>query len=98
MKNQNEHVLDTLIFILEKIKDEKLSWFLTGSANLLVQGIDIIAKDIDIITTKEDAFKFYNLFLEYGIQEVKYSSTDKFRSYFGKLNIKGIHKWNHGIK
>ena len=90
MTDKNKIVLETLRFILSKIKDLELDWVLVGSTNLVVQGIDIIAKDIDIITTANDAKIFYRLFEEFGIQEVSYSSTDKYRSHFGKLMIEDV--------
>lgn len=90
MKSHNQKIIDIILFILDRIKDEKLTWVLTESANLLIQDIDVNANDIDILITKKDAYRFYNLFKEFGLKEIEYSATDKFRSFFSKLIINEI--------
>ncbi len=90
MKNHNKRIIDVILFISDRTKNENLEWVLTGSANLLIQGLSVDVEDIDILIAKKDVFNFYNFFKEFGIQKVEYSATDKFRSYFGKLIINEI--------
>ena len=86
----NQKILQTLLFILNTFQNKKFNFVIVGSTNLLIQDITIEAHDIDIVTTKKDAFKMCSLLKQYEIQEMSYSSTKEFRSWFGKLNINGL--------
>ena len=86
----NQKILQTLLFILNTFQNKKFNFVIVGSTNLLIQDITIEAHDIDIVTTKKDAFKMCSLLKQYEIQEMSYSSTKEFRSWFGKLNVNGL--------
>jgi hypothetical protein len=47
-------------------------------------------EDIDIVGDKEMALVCNGLLAEYLIEEVAFKESDKFKSYFGKFEIKGI--------
>ena len=87
----NDVVSDVLLLILEKIGNRNLNWVLVGSTNLFIQGIEVNAKDIDIVSTKEDILKIESILKEYSIKKVVFSESDKYRSWFGRLIINNIH-------
>lgn len=88
--DHNEKVVGVLEFLSEKLEDKNFNWVLVGSTNLFIQGVSIIAKDIDIVSTKEDILKIEELFKSYSIKKIVYSESEKYRSWFGRLVIDNI--------
>lgn len=84
----NNSQIKALELIITKLNN--INYILTGSTNLALQGVDIKANDIDIITNKSNANKIYNLLKMYNVIKPKQSGTDKFRSYYALYNIEGI--------
>ena len=68
---------------------ENIDWILSGSYSLFIQGVDIEANDIDIVTNKVGAIKLDSLLSKYCIKPLEYSSTSEFRSYYGNYLIEG---------
>jgi len=56
-----QKVYELLAFILKEIREPFL-WRLEGSANLLVQGVDVKVNDLDITTNEEGINIFRELF------------------------------------
>ncbi len=81
----DEKFLLILKIVSEKLKD--IPWVLGGSSSLYLQGIDVKPRDIDIITTKENAFKINEILKEFEINPVEFSETEKIRSYRGTFKI-----------
>ncbi len=90
MKNIIHHFLDVLEIIFHRFKVNDIKWVLVGSTSLILQGVDIKPGDIDILTNKEGALKSNKIFKEYLIEEVKWSETELFKSYFGKFKMNNI--------
>ena len=57
---------------------------------MILQGLTMGADDIDIVCDKKTALLFNDLFKKQILDEVKYSQTDKFKSYYGKFAIDKI--------
>ncbi len=89
-KPNNDPNFTVLDNFLKRISKAEIEWVLVGSTNLALQGIDIQAKDIDIVTTKDGADKIAKIFKKNLTKEMEYSESERFKSYFGKLEIKGI--------
>lgn len=89
-KPNNEPNFIALDYFLKRISNAEIEWVLVGSTNLALQGIEIQAKDIDIVTTKDGANKIEDLFKKDLTKKVEYSEAERYKSYFGKLEIKGI--------
>lgn len=53
---------ETLIFVAKKLNEAQLKWALIGSANLALQGMDMVPNDIDILIGIQDKDKITNLF------------------------------------
>lgn len=86
----NEKVVSVLEFLLEKLEDKNFNWVLVGSTNLFIQGVSITAKDIDIVSTKDDILKIEEIFETYSLKKIVYSESEKYRSWFGRLIIDNI--------
>ena len=49
----DSEIYSVLHYFLTRINGVSLHWYLEGSANLFIQGVSVVAKDVDITTTKE---------------------------------------------
>lgn len=75
--------------LLDKLLGDSL-WILTGSTSLFLQGVNVEAKDIDILTDRSNAIIIDGKLQKYCTYKMNYSSTEKIRSYFGKYIINCI--------
>lgn len=53
---------DALSFFAERMKDTGVEWLLVGSLNLLVRGIEVTPRDVDVICYLKDMEKVQSLF------------------------------------
>ncbi|MBN1169068.1 hypothetical protein JXA63_04220 [Candidatus Woesebacteria bacterium] len=74
--------------IAKKLKGK--SYAIRGTASLMLQGFDMEVDDIDILTDKKTALSCNKIFKKYLQQEVEYSESDKYKSYYGKFIIDKI--------
>src|SRR3989344_9051423 len=66
---KTEEIQKVLKKIITLLGSESFRWSLGGSANLIVQGVKIDAKDLDITTDEEGFERFRKLLEEYIIQD-----------------------------
>ena len=64
-----DELYEVLKIILEKIGDERLNWRLEGSVNLLVQGMELSPKDLDIAVDEPAKNVFQEKLAEYFVDE-----------------------------
>ncbi len=86
----NEKVTKVLLRILGKLAETNLEWVLVGSTNLFIQGIKVLTKDIDIVSTQKEVLEIEEIFKSYSIKKVAYSESENYRSWFGRLEIESI--------
>lgn len=79
-----------LLIINRLLKDKEITWRIGGSTNLILWGISIKPRDIDIITIKSGVYEIQKIFKKYQISPVKFSKTEKFSSHYGKFKINNI--------
>jgi hypothetical protein len=84
----SEENVSALKILHDKLID--LDWRLIGSANLTLQGIDIIAKDIDIMVKVDNVQVVQTLLQQYCTKRIEYSKTGNFASYYGQFNINDV--------
>lgn len=78
-------------FVMEIAKKMKgKQYAIRGTASLVLQGIDMGVDDVDVIGDKKAALAFGKLFAGDMTEEVKYSQSNKFKSYYGKFVVDGI--------
>jgi hypothetical protein len=61
-----------------------------GTASLKLQGFDFNVDDIDVICDQKTVEFIQKEFEKEIIREIKYSETDKYRSYFGQIVLNGV--------
>ncbi|MBS3066500.1 hypothetical protein J4205_01630 [Candidatus Pacearchaeota archaeon] len=87
MEKNVEDFHEALGIIYDSIKEEKLNWHLNGSFNLLVQGVDIKARDLDIETDEKGSGIFKEKLKEF-LQEDNYKDDIKAHSLV--FDIEGV--------
>ena len=90
MYNINAVYLSVLEYICNLLYGTRITWALTGSLNLALQGVDIKANDIDIISDKRGVYQIESIFKEHIKKPVNYEELPQLRSHFGILLISGI--------
>jgi len=86
-----DKILLALKTFYDIVKTKNINWVLSGSTSLVIQGVDVtINNDIDILTDKAGAEILDNLLAQYRVKPMKYSETDKYKSYFGIYRLDGI--------
>jgi len=85
----SEEIKEALKTICKKL-NKGIDWVLVGSANLALQGVDVIAHDIDILTDKKGAFSIGELLRDYEVKGIGYKKSKKYASYFGQFEAKGV--------
>ena len=68
-------------------KEPGLVWALTGSTSFALQGMDVTAHDIDIQADRDSAYQLGGLLAGYCIEPVRFCSTERIRSHFGKFQV-----------
>lgn len=72
------------------LKDHEIHWVLIGSLNLALQGVDVDAHDIDLLTDEKGAIAIGDILKDYEIEKVHLKETEYFKSYYGKFLVDGI--------
>lgn len=85
-----DEYIDILKMFYEKLKKTSANWAVTGSTSFIVQGIPLEPNDIDIQTDKISAYEIENIFYDYIVQKVRFTTSDKIKSHFGVLKINDI--------
>lgn len=79
--------LQPLKSISELLSNVPDNWAIVGSMNHYIQGLNLVPKDIDIITTKKGIFVIEEALQKYSIKKVNYYEKDTIRSFYGKFSI-----------
>ena len=76
--------------ISELLDKAGVRWILAGSLGLAIQGVAVLAHDIDIISDAAGAFKIGELLHDHVIKPVEWSEGEEFASYFGQVSLNGV--------
>ncbi len=69
---------------------EGVTWAVTGSVGMALQGIPVEPHDIDLQTDAAGAYEIQRRLAEYSVQPVAFLAGERMRSHFGRLVIEGI--------
>ena len=83
---KEEEIYNLLKLIIRRLEGVNLDWRLDGSANLLVQGIDLKPNDLDIATNDKGLDIFYSQFNKFVVEN---RSGEKFEGRTVVLEING---------
>lgn len=81
--------------VFEELADlfqkKNIYWIIGGHTGLIIQGVELEDdNEIDICTTKEEAYKINDLLKESVKEPVEYKELEHFKAHWGIFNIKGI--------
>ena len=82
--------LNVLRKLYARVSNAEVSWAVTGSLGLALQGLPLEPRDIDIQTDEAGAYKIERLFPESVTKKVRFSPAERVRSHLGALLIDGI--------
>ncbi len=85
----NSTFVEVIKLVSEKIPSN-IKWAVDGSTSLALQGIDVTPHDIDILTDHEGAIRIQESLKKYNVVPISHSSNEKYDSYFGTFEVKGI--------
>jgi hypothetical protein len=83
-------LLAVLRLIADQLCGTPITWAITGSCALALQGLPVAVHDIDVRTTAKDAYALEALFHCYQKRPVTFASTGTVQSHFGALEINGV--------
>jgi hypothetical protein len=83
-------LLILLRLIANQLRGTPITWAVTGSCSLALQGVPVAVHDIDLRTTAKDAYALEAMFRAYQKRPVSFASTGTVQSHFGALEINGI--------
>lgn len=66
-----QNFIDTLKLISQRLNENNFIWAVIGSTNLALQGVDIVPRDMDIISTMDVLPKIKSIFPEYEVAEIE---------------------------
>lgn len=82
--------LDVLKLIAHNLQGTPVTWAITGSCALALQGVPVSVHDIDLRSTARDAYVLEARFQAYQKRPVGFARSDTIQSHFGVLEINGI--------
>lgn len=85
-----ENIKKALVFVTDEFDKRRISWLLGASGSLMVWGVKIVPKDLDIFVSAIDIIKLQKVFQEYLIKPLhQFEQGDKEYSKF-QMRIFGI--------
>ena len=85
-----------LLAFLELIESDSLHWWITGSCALALYGVEIIPRDIDLVTDHESALKL-GIILDDYIYEPMTDTKGWFCKWFGRAFLNVRIEWIGGV-
>ena len=86
----SKEIMDVLWLIITKLKNQNINWVLIGSTSLALQNVNIVPKDIDILTDKKGIKKISILLKSFETEHLKFGRSEIFESYLGKFAIRNV--------
>lgn len=79
-----------LIRIAMRLEEAGIPFRVAGGASVVLNGVPLLVKDIDIETSKEGAYRFQELFGKAATQPAGFSEGPLYRSVFGRYDFDGV--------
>jgi predicted nucleotidyltransferase len=73
-----------------KLNRHGIKWVLGGSASLVLNGVKVKPRDIDVLVSKRDVFKVNELLKQHEVTPVKFGRFGPFESYYGRFDVGGV--------
>ncbi|MFW9905249.1 MAG: nucleotidyltransferase domain-containing protein [Candidatus Thorarchaeota archaeon] len=82
--------IKVLKFIIDHLESKNITWAITGSLSMALQGVPVIPNDIDIQTDEIGAYEIEKLFKDYVTRPITFYGDPSIKSHFGSITIFGI--------
>ena len=66
---EEKDIIEILQIILDSLQDKEFIWRLEGSANLKIQCVDVLVRDLDITTNREGIQIFRNVLKKFIVKD-----------------------------
>lgn len=85
----------TLFSFHDRLAGSDITWAITASTNLMLQGLDVTPNDIDVLTDSDGAYRLEELFSDHVVRPVQppqaaTKEDEGMRSHYGALSINGV--------
>lgn len=86
----NQLLINCLTILGDRLKYLDCKWAYIGSANQYIQGVNVIPRDIDIISQYSCLLKIQENLKEFINHEVTFRTSGNIRSFYGEVQINGF--------
>jgi ubiquinone/menaquinone biosynthesis C-methylase UbiE len=76
--------------IAQTLAEAGVAYKLGGGAAIVLHGVPLPVKDLDIGTNVEDAYRFQDLFADHVIEPVTLRESEVYRSHLGRFDFDGV--------
>jgi hypothetical protein len=76
--------------LYERLADQPISWAITASCGLALQGMPVAIHDIDLQTDQAGAYAIERLFAAAVLRPVRLAAAERIRSHFGALSLRDV--------
>lgn len=80
----------TLRELAQQLTQAQIPFKIVGGTSAALHGVSIPVNDIDLETDSEGAYRIQDLLVEQAIQQVALSSSETYRSHFGRFDLHGV--------
>lgn len=80
----------SLLIVLDRLAGQDVAWALTGSAALLLNGVQVVAHDLDLTTDEAGVQGIADALAEFVVMPAGWRETDKFAGQFAHLQVEGV--------
>ncbi|PTX47507.1 hypothetical protein C8P63_1514 [Melghirimyces profundicolus] len=86
----DRRLMEVFRAVYGRLEGTGIRWVLTGSLAFALQGLPFQVRDIDLQTDREGAYRMEKLFSDGAVRNIRFSSRERIRSYFGEFRWKGV--------
>ena len=86
----SSELVSALRIIYEALPVDEVNWAISGRASLALQGVNIEAPELDILTCEKRAYEVERRLRPFSVKHVEYVEVNSKCSYFGMLSINGV--------
>jgi ribonuclease-3 len=79
-----------LLVVLDRLSERDIAWALTGSAALVLNGVQVKAHDLDLTTDEAGVQAIADVLAEFVVTPVGWWETDEMASQFARLQVEGV--------
>ena len=79
-----------LLVVLDRLAERDITWALTGSAALLLNGVQVEAHDLDLTTDQAGVQAIADALAEFVVTPAGWWETDELASQFARLQVEGV--------